>query len=89
MTNFQWHDAVTDPPTKEGCYLVYVNDGAYARHEIMSYSKDLFKEDPFDFWDQKGEPGWYTYDDDWGHTRYSYIRFWMELPEPPSGNHKE
>lgn len=71
----------TGEPTTKGSYLVTIQDIGVT---ILSYAKDLYKVDDFDFGKYKGKKhaGWYDYDSEYGFIEYDGIIAWQELPEP-------
>ena len=85
-TAMAWHDAKTDPPTKDGEYLTFsrtnYNDGIY---RCISWTKDLYKLDDYEFYDlrrKKDRSGWYDYDGEYGILTVD-VDYWTERPEPP------
>ena len=76
----QWHDAIIDPPYKNGDYIVCSGQGII---EMLSYAKNLYKIDEFDFADKKNKSGWYDYDSEYGYYVIDNIQYWMELPNSP------
>lgn len=78
----KWTLASEKLPEKGGRYLV-TRDGIVADTVyILSYSKNLYNVDKFEFDDKKGVPGWYDYDDEWGYISFDDVIAWMPLPEP-------
>lgn len=70
----------TGYPPKNGRYLVTVNYTDRSVLQIVGYSNNLSKVDKYDF---KGDtnPGWYTYDGEYGYYTINNVVAWMELPE--------
>lgn len=66
-------------PEKEGdCeYLVTSGSGL----NILSFAKDLYKVDKYDFWDRKGVSGWFDYDSEFGYIETDGVIAWMPLPK--------
>lgn len=66
-------------PEKEGdCeYLVTSRSGL----SILSFAKDLYRVDEYDFWDKKGVSGWFDYDSEYGYIEADGVIAWMPLPE--------
>lgn len=87
----EWHNAKTDPPKKNGLYIVCSKLQYYKDKEehitsivrVISYATDLYKVDKFDFADKKDKSGWYSYDAEWGYFERNDILYWMELPKTP------
>lgn len=75
----QWIPVSERLPEKEGdCeYLVTSGSGL----KILSFAKDLYKVDEYDFWDKKGVSGWFDYDSEYGYIEMGAIA-WMPLPQP-------
>lgn len=70
-------------PKKNGDYLVTISshNDSYVRIDILSFAKNLYKVDWYDFAGKK-RPGWYDYDSEYGFIEYSEVIAWQELPEP-------
>lgn len=51
--------------------------------DVLCFSTDLSKVKRYDF--EKGESGFYQYDDEWGCTKVDYVTAWQEKPEPYNG----
>lgn len=75
----QWISVNEKLPEKEGdCeYLVTSRSGI----NILSFAKDLYKVDEYDFWDKKGVSGWFDYDSEYGYIEIDGVIAWMPLPE--------
>lgn len=67
-------------PEKEGDYLTTVMGIVSNRYEILSFTKNLYKVDKYDFPDKK-EPGWYFLDREYGFIEETDVIAWMPLPE--------
>lgn len=48
--------------------------------DVLCFSTDLSKVNRYDF--EKGEYGFYLYDDEWGYTKVNDVTAWREKPEP-------
>ena len=87
----QWHDYKTDPPKKDGKYiicsrLVYYNDKQEVISDVikvMDFTTNLYKIDNFDFANKKGKSGWYDYDSEWGYWERTNVEYWMEMMKTP------
>lgn len=67
-------------PETDGDYLTTVK-GLFSTHcEILSFTKNLYKVDKYDFPDKK-EPGWYFLDREYGYIEETDVIAWMPLPE--------
>ena len=70
-------------PEKNGRYLVTLSITKYEPIvEILSYAKDLYKANRFDFRDMKGQSGWYEYSSEYGDCLADGVLAWQELTEP-------
>lgn len=80
-----FHNAITDPPKKDGKYLVIYkffisSDSTYS---IAHWANNLYKVDKWDFNRKRGKAGWYDYDSEYGYFERDHIVAWAELPEIP------
>ena len=50
--------------------------------KVVGFAKDLESVDQFDF-DGLNEPGFYSYDSEWGYLREYNVTHWMPLPGEP------
>ena len=75
-----WISVNEKMPEKEGdCeYLVTTRNGL----DILSFAKDLYKVDEYDFCDKKGVSGWFDYDSEYGYIEIDGVVAWMPLPQP-------
>lgn len=78
-----------DPP-KSGRYLVtrrYVDITGknICTVDTASFTKDLYRLDEYDFYDKKGESGWYEYDSEYGYFEIKGVVAWQYFPEPFEG----
>ena len=78
--NYDWHP-ISEHPEKPGKYLVTIKYSTHKSLEISNFSKDLYTVDEYDFYDKKGQPGWYGYDSEWGFYEQHDIIGWGELPD--------
>lgn len=80
-------------PDKDGQYLCIVGvRGVYYSQVILSFAKDLYKIDTYDFAkykNKKDRSGWYGYDSEWGYYSRVDVFAWCELPEMPEEFRKE
>lgn len=67
-------------PEEEGDYLTTVKGRISTHHEILSFAKNLYKVDKFDFCAKK-RPGWYFLDHEYGYIEETDVIAWMPLPE--------
>ena len=67
-------------PEEESGYLTMVKGLIANRYEILSFTKNLYKVDKYDFPDKK-EPGWYFLDCEYGFIEETDVIAWMPLPE--------
>lgn len=67
-------------PEEEGGYLTTVKGIISTHHEILSFTKNLYKVDKYDFCAKK-RPGWYYLDHEYGFIEEQYVIAWMPLPE--------
>ena len=74
-------------PKKDGKYLCVCKGfiGGYEYIEVLSYSKNLYKVDEYDFASFKGKRGFYSYNSEWGYINKNNVTHWMPLPELPKG----
>lgn len=83
----EWISVKDRLPKKDGKYLcVYEGFIVGCKHiEVLSYSKNLYKVDEYDFASFKGERGFYSYNSEWGYINKNDVTHWMPLPELPKG----
>ena len=74
----QWISTKERLPEKEREYLVTTR----GRLDILSFAKDLYKVDKYDFWDRKDVSGWWWYDGEYGYIETDGVTAWMYLPKP-------
>ena len=77
-------------PPKSGRYLVtrrYVDITGknVCTVDTASFTKDLYHLDEYDFYDKKGESGWYKYDSEYGYFEIKGVVAWQYFPEPFEG----
>lgn len=68
----KWH---TEPPTKEGLYLIHTNIGVF---DSAKYSKDLRKVDKYAF--EEHRAGWWKYSSEWGFYEVTDVICWTYIP---------
>ena len=71
----------TGNPKENGKYIVTDGSG-FVR--ILSYAKDLYKINEYDFYDKKGKSGWYFYDSEYGFVEWGNndVIAYMKPPKP-------
>ena len=72
-------------PSKDGRYLVTQKlDSEIFYIDILSWAKNLYKIDKYDFYNKRGKCGWFNYDNEYGYYSIDMesIKAWMPLPEP-------
>lgn len=69
-------------PEKSGEYLVtrQINNNMRVVVEIISFAKNLYKIDDFDFYDKKEKAGWFNYASGFGYIEVDGVIAWMPLP---------
>ena len=76
--NPKWNKTSEIKPTEEKEYLccsIY-NNGPY--FTVLGWSNGLYEVSEFDFYDHKGESGFYSYDSEWGYIK-SDCDYWQEI----------
>ena len=84
----QWIPCSERLPEEDGEYLVlYHTRSAYKPYvyDVISFANDLYKIDEYDFYDEKGQKGWFYYDREYGYCKDDSVIAWMPLPEPYRG----
>jgi hypothetical protein len=76
----RWIPVYERLPEEGGDYLTTVKGIVSNRYEILSFTKNLYKVDEYDFPDKK-EPGWYFLDREYGFIEETDVIAWMPLPE--------
>lgn len=85
---YRWHDLKKNPndlPLDEGeviCCEFYA-DGKFS-YDVAAYSNDLYSVDKYDFYDKKGQPGFYDYDSEYGY--YETTCHWWKYIDAPEIN---
>lgn len=79
-----WTPCIEGLPKSNGKYLVteqFSNVNVFPpKVDVLCFSTDLSKVNRYDF--EKGESGFYRYDDEWGYTKVNDVTAWREKPEP-------
>ena len=77
----------TGYPPKNDRYLVTIDYMDRSVLQILGYSNNLSKVDKYNF---KGNtnPGWYSYDGEYGYYTINNVVAWMEKPEVYKGDEK-
>lgn len=83
----EWISVQDRLPKTNGSYLCADYSKTFSKWfiRILSFSKNLYKLDEFDFPKEKGKSGFYSYDSEWGYCKHDEVTHWMPLPEPPKG----
>ena len=74
----KWNKTSEVKPTEEKEYLccsIYNNRPYFT---VLGWSNDLYEVSEFDFYDHKGESGFYSYDSEWGYIK-SDGDYWQEI----------
>jgi hypothetical protein len=69
------------PEDGEEC-LVYIKGNYVSYYKLATYSKNLYYESEYDFYD-KHRPGFFGYDSEWGFYEVTGFTHWMSLPDAP------
>lgn len=64
-------------PDEETAYLCFTKSGGL---EILSYSKDLYKTNDYDFMEYKGQDGFFQYNSEWGDFYIDDVLAWAKIP---------
>lgn len=80
----EWMNAYSDPPKKDGKYLVTIRAFDRKYVDIASYALKLSSIDKFDF-RHDNRPGWYDYSGEWGYYEVDDVIAWMPLVEEYKG----
>lgn len=83
MPKIDWRNAKSDPPQKDGKYLVCrccFDDHKFI--DVSYYSTDLYRVNDYEFHDKKGVPGWYQLDSEYGDYVEDDVIYWFD-PELP------
>ena len=73
---------VSEPPKKEGEYLVTLRYLTHNGVNTACYSKNLFKVNEYDFYGKRHKAGWYNYDSEYGYYEETNVVAWQALPKP-------
>ena len=81
----KWISVKDRLPETNGKYLCADYCKTFNRHfiQVLSFAKDLYKADAFEFRKEKGKSGFYSCDGEWGYIKADDVTHWMPLPEPP------
>ena len=74
----KWNKTSEAKPTEEKEYLccsIYNNRPHFA---VLDWSNDLYEVSEFDFYEHKGESGFYYYNSEWGYIK-SDCDYWQEI----------
>lgn len=83
----EWISVEDRLPEEPGSYLTVSQAFKYMSCDVCKFSKCLESVDKYDFHGEK-EPGFYTYDGEWGYYQMDNVTHWMPLPELPKENTK-
>lgn len=83
MITYNFHNAKTEPPSKDGLYLCITNYHNHPYYRLCQWANDLYKVDSYYFENKRGVHGWYDYDSEAGYYVCGYVAAWAELPEIP------
>lgn len=79
----EWISVKDKLPEKDGEYLCVMNAPFVQPYiKVRSYAHNLYSVDKYDFYNDKGESGFYRYDSEYGYCRAN-VSYWMQLPELP------
>lgn len=78
----EWISVKDKLPKKDGEYLCVVDGVIHLYIKVCSYTNNLYSVDKYDFYDGKGESGFYNLDTEYGYCREK-VSYWMKLPELP------
>ena len=81
----RWIPVTERLPKSDGKYLVTEQFSNVFPPEVnvLCFATDLNKVKRYVF--EKGESGFYRYDDEWGYTKVNDVTAWREKPEPYRG----
>lgn len=71
----------TLPEDSTNCLVSVRCSGKVVVVDMATYSTDLFSVDEYDFYDNRGESGWYYYSGEYGYCKVLNVVAWMPLPE--------
>ncbi len=71
-------------PEKDGTYLCAIKNSFSGKfyYDVLSFAKNLYKVDKFDFWDKKGVASFYNHDSEYGYYDVDYVYAWKEIEDP-------
>ena len=78
----EWISVKDKLPKKDGKYLCVVDGIIHLYIKVCSYTNNLYSVDKYDFYDGKGESGFYNLDTEYGYYREK-VSYWMKLPDLP------
>ncbi|MCR4674062.1 MAG: DUF551 domain-containing protein [Lachnospiraceae bacterium] len=77
----EWIPVSERLPDKGGQYLVTLHFSTHDVIDVISYARNLYLVDEYDFSDKK-RPGWFDYDSEYGYYERGDVIAWQPLPEP-------
>lgn len=82
---YRWHDLTKDPedvPNDKELVLICEVIDKKPYYNTATYSTDLYSVDKYDFYDKKGQPGFYDYDGEYGsYTVECHMWKYIDTPE--------
>ena len=85
----KWISVSEKLPKKSGEYLCTLQIGNDMRIvKMISFAKNLYKIDRFDFYEKKGKAGFFDFDNNYGFYEISNVIAWdkeFKLPDPYRG----
>lgn len=83
VTIQRWIPVEERLPERNGKYMVCSSVRGRKYIDCVSFARDLYMIDTYDFHRSKGKSGFYEYDNEYGFYEYEGVTHWMHLPEPP------
>ena len=77
-----WHTMEDTPTNAEAQYLVIRQIFNHKMYDVVKYSSNPYQLSKYDF-NEDTEPGFYSYDGEWGYYMVDDVLLWYELPEIP------
>lgn len=74
----KWNKTSEVKPTEEKQYYCCSTHTNRPRFKVLSWSNDLYEVDDYDFYDCKGESGFYAYDSEYGYYKDD-CDYWQEI----------
>lgn len=83
VTIQRWIPVEERLPESNGKYMVCSSVRGRKYIDCVSFARDLYMIDTYDFHRSKGKSGFYEYDNEYGFYEYEGVTHWTHLPEPP------